>query len=175
MKSITRRLGFQRMGVPISARIAGVASTNWPVKIGSAGRKAAAYDSSPRSSPDVVDEPAGSQRLRGRTLPSPTPTSRPALPARGTPSAGAASGWNAWTAGETVVVNLRPETDPETEYVSFDRPRVLRVLARISADLDELAGVPPLADAEKVNPRVLRPGTSATDNGWQSPSRRRNG
>ena len=47
------------------------------------------------------------------------------------------------------MVNLRPETDPETEYVSFDRPRVLRVLARISADLDELAGVPPLADAEK--------------------------
>ena len=23
---------------------------------------------------------------------------------------------------ETVVVNLRPETDPETEYVAFDRP-----------------------------------------------------
>ena len=31
--------------------------------------------------------------------------------------------------GEPVVVNLRPETDPETEYVAFDRPRVLRVLA----------------------------------------------
>src|SRR5437016_1145862 len=42
--------------------------------------------------------------------------------------------------GETVVVNLRPETDPETEYVAFDHPRVLRVLARIIADLDELAG-----------------------------------
>jgi hypothetical protein len=27
--------------------------------------------------------------------------------------------------GEPVVVNLRPETDPEMEYVSFDRPRVL--------------------------------------------------
>ena len=26
--------------------------------------------------------------------------------------------------GELVVVNLRPETDSETEYVSFDRPRV---------------------------------------------------
>jgi hypothetical protein len=49
--------------------------------------------------------------------------------------------------GETVVVNLRPETDPETEYVAFDRPRVLRVLARIIADLDELAGYPPI-DAE---------------------------
>ena len=46
--------------------------------------------------------------------------------------------------GESVVVNLRPETDPETEYVSFDRPRVLRVLARIIADLDELAGYPPI-------------------------------
>jgi hypothetical protein len=47
--------------------------------------------------------------------------------------------------GEPVVVNLRPETDPETEYVAFDRPRVLRVLARIVADLDELAGYPPIA------------------------------
>ena len=45
--------------------------------------------------------------------------------------------------GEPVVVNLRPETDRETEYVAFDRPRVLRVLARIIADLDELAGYPP--------------------------------
>ena len=48
--------------------------------------------------------------------------------------------------GETVVVNLRPETDAEMEYVSFDRPRVLRVLARIIADLDELAGFPPIAE-----------------------------
>jgi len=47
--------------------------------------------------------------------------------------------------GARVVVNLRPETDPETEYVAFDRPRVLRVLARIIADLDELAGYPPSA------------------------------
>src|SRR3954464_6395556 len=46
--------------------------------------------------------------------------------------------------GEQVVVNLRPEPDPETEYVAFDRPRVLRVLARIIADLDELAGYPPI-------------------------------
>jgi hypothetical protein len=46
--------------------------------------------------------------------------------------------------GEPVVVNLRPETDPETEYVAFDRPRVLRVLARIIADLDELGGYPPI-------------------------------
>jgi hypothetical protein len=30
--------------------------------------------------------------------------------------------------GETVVVNLRPDTEVETEFVSFDRLRVLRVL-----------------------------------------------
>src|SRR3954451_5161719 len=48
--------------------------------------------------------------------------------------------------GEQVVVNLRPETDPETEYVAFDRPRVLRVLARIIADLDGLAGFPPIVE-----------------------------
>jgi hypothetical protein len=56
--------------------------------------------------------------------------------------------------GERVVVNLRPETDPETEYVSFDRPRVLRVLARIIADLDELAGFPPIAEEEAKNENV---------------------
>src|SRR4051794_6748812 len=50
--------------------------------------------------------------------------------------------------GERVVVNLRPETDPDTEYVAFDRPRVLRVLARIIADLDGLAGFPPIAEEE---------------------------
>ena len=37
--------------------------------------------------------------------------------------------------GETVVVNLRLDTEVETEFVSFDRPRVLRVLERIAADL----------------------------------------
>jgi hypothetical protein len=50
--------------------------------------------------------------------------------------------------GDQVVVNLRPESDPETEYVAFDRPRVLRVLARIIADLDGLAGFPPVAEAD---------------------------
>ena len=44
-------------------------------------------------------------------------------------------------------MNLRPETDPETEYVPFDRPRVLRVLSHIIADL--LAGYPPIADEEQ--------------------------
>ena len=41
-----------------------------------------------------------------------------------------------------VVVNLRPESEEETEFVPFDRLRVLRVLARIAADLDELARRP---------------------------------
>ena len=50
--------------------------------------------------------------------------------------------------GEKVVVNLRPETDSATEYVAFDRPRVLRVLARIIADLDGLAGFPPIAEED---------------------------
>jgi DNA-binding IclR family transcriptional regulator len=50
--------------------------------------------------------------------------------------------------GEQVVVNLRPESDPETEYVAFDRPRVLRVLARVIADLDGLAGSPPIAEEQ---------------------------
>jgi hypothetical protein len=44
--------------------------------------------------------------------------------------------------GDAVVVNLRPATEEETEFVPFDRPRVLRVLARIAADLDELAHSP---------------------------------
>ena len=51
--------------------------------------------------------------------------------------------------GELVGVNPRPETDPETEYVAFDHPRVLRVLSHIIADLDELAGYPPIADEEQ--------------------------
>ena len=47
-----------------------------------------------------------------------------------------------------VIVNLRPETDPETEYVAFDGPRILRVLGRIIADLDALAGLPPEPEEE---------------------------
>jgi hypothetical protein len=41
-----------------------------------------------------------------------------------------------------VVVNLRPESEEETEFVPFDRHQVLRVLARMAADLDELARRP---------------------------------
>jgi hypothetical protein len=59
--------------------------------------------------------------------------------------------------GERVVVNLRPETDPETKSVSFDRPRVLRVLARIIADLDELAGYPPILVPSEDGPVRHRP------------------
>ena len=40
--------------------------------------------------------------------------------------------------GEAVVVNLRPDTDPAPAYVVFDRWRILRVLERIAADLDDL-------------------------------------
>jgi len=42
--------------------------------------------------------------------------------------------------GETVVVNLRAETDPKTAFVEFDQARVLRMLKRIAADLDKLSG-----------------------------------
>jgi len=38
--------------------------------------------------------------------------------------------------------NLRPDEDVETEFVAFDRPRVVRVLERIAADLDNLSLVP---------------------------------
>ena len=41
--------------------------------------------------------------------------------------------------GEMVVVNLRPDTDDQTQFTRFDHPRVMRVLARITADLDVLA------------------------------------
>src|SRR4051794_18272720 len=50
--------------------------------------------------------------------------------------------------GETVVMNLRPETDLEAESVALDRPRLLRMLARILADLDELAGYPSIAEEQ---------------------------
>ena len=52
--------------------------------------------------------------------------------------------------GENVVVNLRPDEDFETEFVAFDRPRVVRVLERIAADLDTFSLVPndPHADKE---------------------------
>src|SRR3954469_23101349 len=60
--------------------------------------------------------------------------------------------------GEPVVVNLRPETDPATEYAAFDAPRVLRVLARIIADLDELAGSPPIDAESRAEGKTAEPG-----------------
>jgi hypothetical protein len=51
--------------------------------------------------------------------------------------------------GENVIVNLRLDTDVETEFASFDRPRVVRVLERIAADLDNLGLVPNDRQADK--------------------------
>ena len=42
--------------------------------------------------------------------------------------------------GEKVVVNLRAESDPKTLYVGIKQAWVLRVLKRITADLDHLSG-----------------------------------
>ena len=46
-----------------------------------------------------------------------------------------------------VVVNLRPETDDHTQFTRFDHARVMRVLARITADFDELARRDPQDEA----------------------------
>jgi hypothetical protein len=62
------------------------------------------------------------------------------------------------------VVDLRPGSDPETEYVSFDRPRVLRVPGRIIADLDGLSGPPPVAEG------ASKPGVPATGDDGRSPT-----
>ena len=51
--------------------------------------------------------------------------------------------------GGNVVVNLRPDEDVETEFVAFDRPRVVRVPERIAADLDPLSLVPNDPHADK--------------------------
>jgi hypothetical protein len=40
--------------------------------------------------------------------------------------------------GESVVVNLRLDTEENTEYVSFDHARVMRILGRIASDLEDL-------------------------------------
>jgi hypothetical protein len=60
--------------------------------------------------------------------------------------------------GEMVVVNLRPDTEDATEFVRFDHARVLRVLARIAADLDALARQNPATEtarpAESTDPRA---------------------
>jgi hypothetical protein len=73
--------------------------------------------------------------------------------------------------GERVVVNLRPET----EYVAFDRPRVLRVLARIIADLDDLAGNPPIAEEEATQREDAEARRVRHRRRWRSPTHRRSG
>jgi hypothetical protein len=50
--------------------------------------------------------------------------------------------------GEMVVVNLRPETDDHTQFTRFDHTRVMRVLARITSDLDALARRDPQDEAD---------------------------
>ena len=50
--------------------------------------------------------------------------------------------------GEIVVVNLRPDTDDQTHFTRFDHARVMRVLARITSDLDELARRDPASEKE---------------------------
>jgi hypothetical protein len=61
--------------------------------------------------------------------------------------------------GEMVVVNLRSDTEDATEFVRFDHARVLRVLARIAADLDAVARQNPAAGPqgpmESPDPRTL--------------------
>jgi hypothetical protein len=52
--------------------------------------------------------------------------------------------------GEMVVVNLRPDTEDATEFVRFDHARVLRVLARIAADLDAVARQDPATEPERL-------------------------
>jgi AraC-like DNA-binding protein len=60
--------------------------------------------------------------------------------------------------GEMVVVNLRPDSEDEHEFVSFDQARVCRVLARIASDLDALAhdtsGVETGPPEQSVSPRT---------------------
>ena len=72
-----------------------------------------------------------------------------------------------------VVVNLRPARAEVTEFVPFDRPRVLRVLARIAADLDELARPHwPLRRRRQCHRKPPMPSIVAD---WRNPSHPRDG
>ena len=58
---------------------------------------------------------------------------------------------------EIEIVNNRSDTEVETEFVRFDRLRVLCVLERIAADLDDFSRLPNDAHADKEpNPRDAR-------------------
>jgi hypothetical protein len=64
-------------------------------------------------------------------------------------------------AGATPVVNLRPPDDwPTTDNIAVDHDRLLRVLRRIAADIDELARARCIADlsaaAVDADPRLRR-------------------
>jgi hypothetical protein len=50
--------------------------------------------------------------------------------------------------GEMVVVNLRPDTEDQTQLTRFDHARVMRVLARITSDFDALARRDPQEEAD---------------------------
>jgi AraC-like DNA-binding protein len=58
--------------------------------------------------------------------------------------------------GEMVVVNLRPDTDDQTHFTRFDHARVMRVLARITSDLDELARRDPKAEIPEDDADALK-------------------
>ena len=56
------------------------------------------------------------------------------------------------------MISTIPGPTPEPEYVSFDRPRVVRVRARSIDDMDELARFLPVANEEpkEGGPRARR-------------------
>ena len=54
--------------------------------------------------------------------------------------------------GESVVVNLRLDTEENTEYVTFDHARVMRILGRIASDLEDLATGGQIVASEQDNP-----------------------
>ena len=67
----------------------------------------------------------------------------------------------ALVAGNTPVVNLRPEEDwPATDNVVVDQDRIVRVLRRIASDIDELARARRIKDMSSstvdADPRLCR-------------------
>ena len=70
-------------------------------------------------------------------------------------------------------MNLRPESEAETEFVPFDRPRVLRVLARIAAiSMSLRAPRLPLRRKRSWTRKLPMSGIVAA---WRNPSRLRDG
>jgi hypothetical protein len=57
--------------------------------------------------------------------------------------------------GEKVVVNLRAESDSRTAFVGVDHKWVLRVLNRITADLDRLSGHLTLNEEHDTEPEPI--------------------